>query len=124
LNPWSDLTWLSISLAKRLIPPLGPVGYERSMVEHRRPYQTADGFICVLPYNTKQWRAFFEMMERPGMIEDPRVNDGKMRSEKIGELYEMVAQCVRDWPTEPLLEAFAHSRYPPRQSDTAWRARK
>jgi crotonobetainyl-CoA:carnitine CoA-transferase CaiB-like acyl-CoA transferase len=86
-------------------PPLGPVGYERSMVEHRRPYQTADGFICVLPYNTKQWRAFFEMMERPGMIEDPRVNDGKMRSEKIGELYEMVAQCVRDWPTEPLLEA-------------------
>jgi crotonobetainyl-CoA:carnitine CoA-transferase CaiB-like acyl-CoA transferase len=86
-------------------PPLGPVGYERSMVEYRRPYQTADGFICVLPYNTKQWRAFFALMERPDMIEDPRVNDGKTRSEKIGELYEMVAQCVRDWPTEPLLEA-------------------
>jgi crotonobetainyl-CoA:carnitine CoA-transferase CaiB-like acyl-CoA transferase len=74
-------------------PPLGPVGYERSMVEYRRPYQTADGFICVLPYNTKQWRSF------------SRVNDGKTRSEKIGELYEMVAECVRDWPTEPLLKA-------------------
>lgn len=86
-------------------PPLGPVGYERSMVEYRRPYQTADGFICVLPYNTKQWRSFFELMERPDMIEDSRVNDGKTRSEKIGELYEMVAECVRDWPTEPLLKA-------------------
>ena len=46
------------------------------------------------------------------MIEDPRVNDGKIRSEKIGELYEMVAQCVRDWPTEPLLAALQTADVP------------
>lgn len=93
-------------------PPLGPVGYERAMVEYRRPYATADGFVCVLPYNTKQWRAFFDVMERPDMLDDPRVNDGKTRSEKIGELYEMVAQCVRDWPTEPLLAALHKADIP------------
>lgn len=86
-------------------PPLGPIGYERSMVDYRRPYQTADGHVCVLPYNTKQWRAFFELMERPEMIEDPRVNDGAVRADKIGELYQMVADCVRDWPTQDLLAA-------------------
>lgn len=93
-------------------PPLGPAGYERSMVEYRRPYATADGFVCVLPYNTKQWRAFFELMERPDMMDDPRVMDGKTRSEKIGELYEMVAQCVRDWPTEALLAALQTADVP------------
>ena len=31
-------------------PPLGPAGYERSMVEYRKPYATADGYICALPY--------------------------------------------------------------------------
>ena len=86
-------------------PALGEAGYERSMVEYRRPYATRDGHVCVLPYNTKQWRAFFELMDRPDMIEDPRVNDGKLRSECIGELYAIVAQCVANWPTEKLLDA-------------------
>lgn len=93
-------------------PRLGDAGYERSMVEFRKPYATVDGFVCVLPYNTKQWRAFFELMERPDMIEDPRVNDGKIRSEKIGELYAMVAECAASWPTEDLLEALQKADIP------------
>jgi crotonobetainyl-CoA:carnitine CoA-transferase CaiB-like acyl-CoA transferase len=93
-------------------PALGPAGYERSMVEYRRPYATADGFVCVLPYNVKQWRAFFALMQRPEMLDDPRVTDGKLRSEKIGELYEMVAECVRDWRTEELLQALEKADIP------------
>lgn len=93
-------------------PALGPAGYERSMVEYRRPYETADGFVCVLPYNTKQWRAFFTLMERPEMRDDPRVTDAKTRSEKIGELYELVAECVRDWPTDKLLAALEEADIP------------
>ena len=84
-------------------PPLGPAGYERSMVEYRKPYATADGYICALPYNTKQWRSFFTHMGREDMLEDPRVNDPKIRSEKIGELYEIVAEVVKDWKTEDAL---------------------
>ncbi|MBT7759318.1 MAG: CoA transferase, partial [Rhodospirillaceae bacterium] len=80
-------------------PPLGPAGYERSMVEYRRPYATLDGYVCALPYNTKQWRAFFSFMNREDMLDDPRVVDPKIRSEKIGELYELVAQLVKDWKT-------------------------
>ncbi len=93
-------------------PPLGPAGYERSMVEYRRPYATRDGYVCILPYNVKQWRAFFTLMERPDMLEDARVVDGKTRSEKIGELYEMVAAAVADWPTDDLLEALEQADIP------------
>ena len=93
-------------------PNLGPAGYERSMVEYRKPYATADGFVCVLPYTTAQWRAFFALMERPDLAEDERVTDARLRSEKIGELYELVAQCVRDWPTDKLLAALEEADIP------------
>ncbi|MBT3332761.1 MAG: CoA transferase [Rhodospirillaceae bacterium] len=93
-------------------PALGPAGYERSMVEYRRPYATADGYICALPYNTKQWRAFFKIMDRNDMMDDPRVIDPKVRSEKIGELYELVANLVKDWKTADLLAALEEGDIP------------
>ena len=93
-------------------PALSEAGYERSMVEYRRPYATLDGHVCVLPYNTKQWRAFFELMNRPDLIEDPRVNDAKLRSERIGELYVIVAECTANWPTDKLLKALDDADIP------------
>lgn len=93
-------------------PPLGDAGYERVMVEYRRPYATQDGFVCVLPYNVKQWRAFFELMNKPEMLDDPRVTDPGVRSEKIGELYEMVADCVGSWSTDAVLAALLKADVP------------
>jgi crotonobetainyl-CoA:carnitine CoA-transferase CaiB-like acyl-CoA transferase len=94
------------------VPPIGPAGYERSMVEYRRPYATSDGFVCVLPYNTKQWQAFFTLMQRREMLDDERVTDGARRSEAIGELYAMVAQCVAGWSTDELLTALDDADVP------------
>lgn len=93
-------------------PPLGGAGYERSMVPYRRPYATLDGYVCALPYNTKQWHSFFKIMGRAEMLDDPRVTDPKTRSEKIGELYEMVADCVRTWKTADVLAALAEGDIP------------
>ena len=93
-------------------PPLGSTGYERSMVKYRRPYATKDGFVCALPYTTKHWQTFFSIMEREDLLNDPRVLDPKVRSEKIGELYELVAQLVSDWATEDLLNALKEGDIP------------
>ena len=93
-------------------PPLGPMGYDRTMAEHRRPYATKDGFVCVLPYNEKQWKAFFVLMGRDEMVDDIRINDAKVRSERIGELYEMVAELVADWTSDELLEALENADVP------------
>ena len=93
-------------------PPLGSTGYERSMVKYRRPYATKDGFVCALPYTTKHWQTFFSIMQREDLLNDPRVLDPKVRSEKIGELYELVAQLVSDWATGDLLNALKEGDIP------------
>ena len=93
-------------------PPLGSTGYERSMVKYRRPYATRDGFVCALPYTTKHWQSFFSIMQREDMLNDPRVLDSKVRSEKIGELYELVSDLVADWDTEDLLKALEEGDIP------------
>ena len=93
-------------------PPLGSTGYERSMVKYRRPYATKDGFVCALPYTTKHWQTLFSIMQREDLLNDPRVLDPKVRSEKIGELYELVAQLVSDWATGDLLNALKEGDIP------------
>ena len=86
-------------------PPIGGRGYERSMAKHRKPYATLDGFVCALPYTTKHWQTFFSLMKREDLVNDPRVVNAKLRSEKIAELYELVSELVKDWPTNDLLAA-------------------
>ena len=93
-------------------PPLGSTGYERSMVKYRRPYATRNGFVCALPYTTKHWQSFFSIMQREDLLNDPRVLDPKVRSEKIGELYELVSDLVADWDTEDLLNALEEGDIP------------
>ena len=93
-------------------PALGPAGYERSMAEHRKPYATANGFVCALPYTTKHWQTFFSIMKQEDMVNDPRVTNPKLRSEKIGELYELISELVKDWQTGDLLEALKAADIP------------
>lgn len=75
-------------------PQDGTMGYDRMLAPHRRPYRTADGYLTVLPYTARQWRAFFEVAGRPEMAEDPRVTDGPTRSRHIGALYGEIAAVM------------------------------
>jgi crotonobetainyl-CoA:carnitine CoA-transferase CaiB-like acyl-CoA transferase len=77
-------------------PPLGPAGYQRMLTPHRRPYPTADGYICVLPYNDKHWRAFFDVAGRPELVADARFADQPSRSKNIDALYEIVGAVMQD----------------------------
>jgi crotonobetainyl-CoA:carnitine CoA-transferase CaiB-like acyl-CoA transferase len=73
-------------------PALGPAGYDRLLSTHRRPYRTADGYLCVLIYNDKHWRAFFTALGKPEMFEDdPRFSTQRNRSLNIHEVYGFVA---------------------------------
>lgn len=73
-------------------PALGPAGYDRLLSTHRRPYRTADGYLCVLIYNDKHWRAFFSAIGQPQVFEqDPRFSTQRNRSINIHEVYGFVA---------------------------------
>ncbi|MEO7231509.1 MAG: CoA transferase [Polaromonas sp.] len=76
-------------------PPIGPAGYARLLNEHRRPYATRDGHLCVLIYNDKQWKTFFGLIGRAQEMDaDPRFSSIGRRTENIGELYQLVGQVM------------------------------
>jgi formyl-CoA transferase len=90
-------------------PPLDKGGYARHLSRDRRPYQTADGHICVIVYNDKQWEAFFTASGRIDLREDPRFNNFAGRAANINAVYAELARIfltrsTAEW-TELLTEA-------------------
>ncbi|MPY91627.1 MAG: CoA transferase [Acidimicrobiia bacterium] len=71
-------------------PPAGPPGYARVLSPFRRPYRTADGHVCALPYLDKHFSALFEVVGRPELAEDPRFATLAARVANIDEVYEVV----------------------------------
>lgn len=85
-------------------PPLGSLRYDRLMSPHRKPYATADGYIAVLPYSTKHWARFLQLTKHPDLAHAEWVRDAAMRSERIDELYAIVAETMPRQTTARWLE--------------------
>ena len=69
-------------------PPLDRGGYPRLLAPQRRPYRTQDGYLCVLLYNDKQWRSFFEAIgQGERNATDPRLASMTTRNAHIADLY-------------------------------------
>jgi crotonobetainyl-CoA:carnitine CoA-transferase CaiB-like acyl-CoA transferase len=81
-------------------PPAGAPGYARLLTPHRRPYRTADGYLCVLVYNDKQWKNFFAAIGDPGRPErDPRFATHSSRAEHVDAVYEELGRILRERTT-------------------------
>ncbi|SOY62382.1 putative L-carnitine dehydratase/bile acid-inducible protein F [Cupriavidus taiwanensis] len=76
-------------------PPRGPSGYPRVLAPLRRPYRSADGHVCMMPYTDAHWRDFFHAAARPELAADPRFADIAARTEHIETLYELTGEIVR-----------------------------
>lgn len=86
-------------------PPTSPAGYPRTLSRNRRPYETKDGFIAVLPYNDGQWRRFFEAAGKLEVLEnDPRFADIAARTANIDDLYAMVGEELKNRTTDEWLD--------------------
>lgn len=93
-------------------PPLGPTGYARLLASHRRPYATADGEICLLIYNDKHWRAFFEVIDKPELAQDLRFCTHGARAQNIAEVYAYVAEVMVTRSTGQWLEVLGRADIP------------
>ncbi|MCK1739460.1 CoA transferase [Bradyrhizobium sp. 139] len=71
-------------------PPIGPTGYKR--MKNRRPVQTKDGWLTMLPYSGDNWCAFFEAIGRPELIEQLGVRDPVLRSQNIDQIYDRMSE--------------------------------
>jgi crotonobetainyl-CoA:carnitine CoA-transferase CaiB-like acyl-CoA transferase len=79
---------------KTFEPELGPAGYDRLLSQNRRPYATADGHLCVLIYNDKQWRSFLAAIGQPERFEDDRFRSQRQRSVNIDFIYGWVGEVM------------------------------
>lgn len=73
-------------------PPLGPFGYDRLMTTERRPYPTADGWMCMVPYTDKNWRDFFTFIGQPELFDDDRFSTHNQRTIHTDTLYAMIGE--------------------------------
>lgn len=69
-------------------------GYARVLSPDRKPYRTKDGYICALPYSDRDWYAFFRIINRPELSDDPRFADLTSRTANIDDLYSLVASVM------------------------------
>ena len=76
------------------VPAEGPTGYNRIINPMRRPYATADGYLCVLPYTTPQWHRFFRMIGREDLVADAELANPVRRNARLEELYGLIAEAM------------------------------
>jgi crotonobetainyl-CoA:carnitine CoA-transferase CaiB-like acyl-CoA transferase len=73
-------------------PPSGDTGYARLLA--RKPYQTSDGYLCILVYNDKQWKSFADSIGQPDLMQDPRFATQANRARHISEIYAWLAKVI------------------------------
>jgi crotonobetainyl-CoA:carnitine CoA-transferase CaiB-like acyl-CoA transferase len=99
-------------------PQHGEPGYLRILTPDRRPYQTADGYVCALIYTNKQWKAFAHIIGRPGLLEQPEYATQEARSKNYHQSYAMVAEEMKRRTTAFWLEALERGDIPVQRMNT------
>ena len=94
------------------VPPTGPAGYTRMLTAHRKPYETKDGFICVVPYTQKHWANFLALVGRADLIKDPRFSNQTERTKNIDTLYEIVSDSMKRRSTNDWIIALSDADIP------------
>lgn len=88
-------------------PSLGGTGYERLNSPYRKPFPTADGYISILPYSTKHWQSFFELIGRDDMVNQEIVTNPVKRSENVNTLYQIIDETTPSRSTNEWSEALS-----------------
>jgi crotonobetainyl-CoA:carnitine CoA-transferase CaiB-like acyl-CoA transferase len=94
-------------------PPIGEPGYVRMLAPDRRPYQTKDGYVCVLIYNNKEWETFFRAVGRSEQFNsDPRLSDHAVRTKHYAEVYAILGEILATRTTGEWLGLFGENDIP------------
>jgi len=78
-----------------LAEPEKGIGYPRMLTDHRRPFPTKDGHICILATTDLQSLHLFEAIDCPELADDERFSTLARRTDNISELYEIVIERMR-----------------------------
>ncbi|MBB1636048.1 CaiB/BaiF CoA-transferase family protein [Cupriavidus sp. UME77] len=87
-------------------PATGAAGYARLLQGGRRPAQTADGWICALPYTDRHWKAFFHAVGRDDLGDKYNIASRAQRNAHIRALYQHLAQITPTRTTKEWMALF------------------
>ena len=107
----------SFNLAEHLAghtmsPSQGDLGYQRLLSSDRRPYATADGYMAIMPYSTKQWIQLLLVVGETDLADKAWVSDGAARSNRIDELYALIARVAVNRTNEQWLAELGRADVP------------
>lgn len=87
-------------------PATGAAGYARLLQGGRRPAQTADGWICALPYTDRHWKAFFHAVGRDDLGDKYNIASRAQRNVHIRALYQHLAEITPTRTTKEWMALF------------------
>ncbi|WP_439494985.1 CaiB/BaiF CoA transferase family protein [Bosea sp. (in: a-proteobacteria)] len=73
-------------------PPLDQGGYPRLLAPERRPFRTADGYLCAVIYTDRHWQRFMEIAGRQDWRGDPRFASHAIRTRHMAGIMKDVAE--------------------------------
>lgn len=98
-------TMVSYNLIEHLFgavfePQSGSMGYSRALAGHRKPHRTADGYMVLLPYTSRQWKSFLKAADLEHRLTEPWTESANLRSKMADELYGMIGEVMPRYTTE------------------------
>jgi len=89
-----------------------PFSYPRITNEYRRPRQSADGWITLLPYSNQNYRDFFVKIGRAELADDARFASANGRVANAAELYAVIDEHAAMFTNAEWLEFCAEHSIP------------
>ena len=94
-------------------PAIGPMGHARMLAANRKPYATADGYVCALMYNDAHWKAFLALIDQSDLFTtDARFTTQQQRLAHIDTLYGFVQEHMRSRTSAEWLQLFTQHDIP------------
>ena len=88
------------------------LGYPRMFTPHRRPYATADGYICLMATTDEQWRRLLPALGRADLLDDPRFATVAQRTAHIDAVYGVITETMQQRSTADWLDRLAAADVP------------
>jgi len=87
------------------VPPAGEMGYKRLLSRTRGPYQTKDGYLSLVVYTDKHWRAFTRIVGCPDLLDtDARFGSQESRTRHAEDAGRFLAGHLVDRDNKEWLE--------------------
>lgn len=98
---------LSFNLVEHLAAatkPGGETGYSRILTKHRGPHRTKDGFIAVMPYSDRDWKALYEAVGRSHELDEECFTSHRLRLENSDKVYGSLARVMTERTTREWID--------------------